>query len=279
MKMKKRRSSHYKKKSWKESLSPEEILLSQFLCKQITAFYNSFTEYTRFTPEQFDRFTKLGFPDWKEYYFTDSSILLKTTEYLLSKDKKDLNNLTASIGDAFPFLEGLFPSIEKASKLTKIKEAPKELEDKLKTLYPRTALELIARVFQMASIISFGEPISALLEKGKKGDDQSLLKTIQVDKTILTLKWVQERLYKAQLLNEQTFLWDLSNAIKNNPISSKRSQINAFFFLLVSYRTGIFQKLSFNQMADFLKDNQVSNIDEHNLITLAHRFGMKKRKK
>lgn len=94
---------------------------------------------------------------------------------------------------------------------------------------------VITQLCSYFSLMSFGEPISNLIRKGKAGDDDALCKAVQVDKTLVyAVPEFRQRILKAQLGSEPGFLNSLANAIKGPCLTKKISYPNLmlFFYLL-----------------------------------------------
>jgi len=81
--------------------------------------------------------------------------------------------------------------------------------------FTKTAL---AYMYNTISELTHKKPIKKLLDEAQDGDDKALFKAIQINKMILDLEWVRQRIRKAMLSGDSGFFNKLGNAIKKVPI-------------------------------------------------------------
>lgn len=82
---------------------------------------------------------------------------------------------------------------------------------------------LIANLYNYIAVMVFGKSLCDLLAKAKDGDDTALIHAVQIDRTVLNLPHLQQRLARAQLGGESDFLTGLGYRLGNPHLRSKLS--------------------------------------------------------
>lgn len=146
---------------------------------------------------------ELFFPIWNYLYelpiiYTSSLFfhhleIIQKIDFLKDSKKPNLDLLNLGINDDF------IDQIE-------LKESPENLQ-----MY---AVFMHVLDKNIMSIKQYGLHIHELLEKGKKGDDESFFRAIRIDRTIIQSLSISERIMLAEINNDKKFITGLRNALK-----------------------------------------------------------------
>lgn len=78
----------------------------------------------------------------------------------------------------------------------------------------------LSRVFNTVSSITHKKSLYELLAEAEKGNDESLFKAIQIDKTLFDLDWLRKRIRKAFYAGDSSFFKKLGMAIEKTPLEN-----------------------------------------------------------
>ena len=78
----------------------------------------------------------------------------------------------------------------------------------------------LSEVFNTVSSITHKKSLDGLLEEAEKGNDESLFKAIQIDKTLFDLDWLRKRIRKAFYAGDASFFKKLGMAIEKTPLEN-----------------------------------------------------------
>jgi hypothetical protein len=78
----------------------------------------------------------------------------------------------------------------------------------------------LSDVFNTISSITHKKSLDELLEEAEKGNDESLFKAIQIDKTLFDLDWLRKRIRKAFYVGDSSFFKKLGAAIEKTPLEN-----------------------------------------------------------
>lgn len=102
-------------------------------------------------------------------------------------------------------------------------EASLEEQTKITTYVTRIYLSFLTYLFDCLSLMIHRKSICKLVEEAKNGNDQSLISAIQIDRSILFLPFVKERLIKAQFDTDPDFWRKLGYRISSPIFKGKIS--------------------------------------------------------
>ncbi len=114
-----------------------------------------------------------------------------------------------------------------------------------------------------------------LYKKAKDGDDDSLFKLIQIDKTFFDHKWVRTRTNKAAYSGDIEFFESLGNAIKTDPLrhDSRQDRIDKLFVVIKFFWNYGLYRLSDYELHDLLiSDSICSELGTHENVESFIRF-------
>ena len=74
--------------------------------------------------------------------------------------------------------------------------------------------ELFRSVKEIVTLISYKHTAAELVTLATLGDDTSLMRLIELDKTFLTAQFAQKRIYQAQGMEDRQFFQRLSEAVR-----------------------------------------------------------------
>lgn len=78
----------------------------------------------------------------------------------------------------------------------------------------------LSEVFNTISSITHKKSLDELLEEAEKGNDESLFKAIQIDKTLFDLDWLRKRIRKAFYAGDSSFFEKLGMTIEKTPLEN-----------------------------------------------------------
>lgn len=118
-------------------------------------------------------------------------------------------------------------------------------EDKINMKY----LVWLTVIFQrnIYSIMLYHQPMGALVESARNGDDEAFFKAVRVDRTVLNCSTFADRLARAELDDEKDFFLHLRSAIKG-PSKKHMSAIQDLRYAIVLLREAGFDKYSDAQL-------------------------------
>lgn len=111
---------------------------------------------------------------------------------------------------------------------------PKEEQTKISKDITRLFLTFLTYLFNCLSLMAYGKSLCKLVAEAKNGNDESLRMAIQIDRTIMFLPFVKDRIIKAQFDAEPEFWrklgYRISNPIFKGKISYRKLYL-AFYIL------------------------------------------------
>lgn len=109
--------------------------------------------------------------------------------------------------------------------LEKVTLPGKDERAKNETDFAMLMAALIANLCNYVSLMVHGRSLCELVTAAKTGDDKAFVLAVQIDRTILTLPYFQQRLALAQLGKEPEFLSSLAYRLKNPLLSTRREHL------------------------------------------------------
>ncbi|MBI1910367.1 MAG: hypothetical protein HYS21_00010 [Deltaproteobacteria bacterium] len=113
----------------------------------------------------------------------------------------------------------------------------------------KTSLSLI---YDTVSQLTHKRPLKELIEEARKGNDDSLFKAIQINKTLFDLDWVRKRIRKAQFSGEADFFQSLAEAIGKDPLAHDIEYGELILILISFWKLGLC-RLENNELMDLLE--------------------------
>jgi hypothetical protein len=66
----------------------------------------------------------------------------------------------------------------------------------------------------LMSLFVYGQSIYSLVQSARRGNEAALMKAVSIDRMVVGLPEIQERIRRAELLREESFLTELDRAVK-----------------------------------------------------------------
>jgi len=189
--------------------------------------------WLNFQPEFAENIVAWELPVWSTYYLDQRK--LKNLAALCFYDAETLKNI--SVEDAPQFVEQIkldaidvFGEVDDIEfpESSEIREFLETAEDSVREQYFKQMIigiyAFFTTTFNYLSLMTFGKTLCqliALAQSDEIDSDKSLCQAIQIDRTILQLPFVQNRILKAQIGSDKAFLEQLGNHIKR-PILGKK---------------------------------------------------------
>lgn len=187
---------------------------------------------------------KFNLTNWAELYLDPKKIkALSASVFLdfdsLTKELTNPNMLRDEILKAFASdIESYDFEPPKPAEIAKFNNdylsASKEEQVKISRDIAKLFLTFITYLFDCLSLMVYGKSLCNLVAEAKNGDDESLRMAIQIDRTIIFLPFVKNRIIKAQFDAEPEFWRKLGYRISNPIFKGKiryRKLYLAFYIL------------------------------------------------
>jgi hypothetical protein len=225
-----------------------------------------------FIPEWIDLFEKLGFPDWHHHYPSFENIETSPLAFVKNQEQEIFQD---------------FSDLDGAEKNMQIINRLKELvtEEQRKSKEPFINDEQVKIIFSCYALMNFGllgavhgENPFELFKKAQKGERESILKVIQVDKSLIGTDWSMREIKKAHLSGDEEYLNKLAKAISTKPYTPQKKDIKLSFFLLYGWDSGL-NKLTGLEIFDIAKELDIYESDDPgSLDKLIYRWGLREEK-
>ena len=188
---------------------------------------------TAFLPHLAENIITWKLPTWSTFYLDERQ--LKTLGMLVLYDIDELKSVTPETAADFhekSLLDALevFNNVDEvelpsSEEVTEFFETAEKSEREQYTKQMIIGLyAFLTATFNYLSLMTFGKTLCQLVEQAQNNDieaDKALCQAVQIDRTILQLPFVQNRILKAQLGNDKYFLEQLANHIKRPILSGK----------------------------------------------------------
>ena len=130
---------------------------------------------------------------------------------------------------------------------------------------PKILRRSIFFVWNTICLLVHKKSMKHLFVEARKGEDASLFKLMQIDKTLFDHDWVRARIRKASFLGDWNFFANLSKAIKTDPLENRKVHGDIFLILIFFWPVGLY-RLTIPEIMQLFKDSGVRMIyDEINL--------------
>jgi hypothetical protein len=257
----------------------EELLpfFTQFL-KGFDLCDFSKNDSSEFSSEYLKSFENLNFPDWHSFYPFDRE---SKSEHLSFTNEKEMEKeFFRDTGDIDRSLKEnpIFKQIRKLS--TKDQKESKEGDEILLTKeQAEILLSCYAWMNFAVTAALFGQMPFDLFANAKNGDKDSILKLIQLDKSLIQSDWSMREIKKAQLSGDKEYFKKLAKAITTDPFKSKKLNLKLTLVLVFGWEMGL-SKLSNLEILEFVHDLGVYESDDpDSLYREIKRLGLRKRVK
>lgn len=170
------------------------------------------------------------------------------------KDASDLKSIIGSSEKAyFDFYSIIFSLISRYLYVKLFGEEKSVIDEQVEYFKKSNAvLSFLNVILSMFSQLANQMPLMELKENIAKGDYQSLFKAVTIDKSILYLDEVKERVQTAQLAGDSKFFAKLGKAIADNPLKRVGQHGKTYAVLKMFWFHGLY-KLTNEELYDFLK--------------------------
>lgn len=106
---------------------------------------------------------------------------------------------------------------------------------------PRIFKRSIFLVWHTISLLVHKKGIKKLFDEARKGDDESLFKLLQIDKTLFDHDWVRVRIRKASYFGDLAFFDKMSKAINTDPLKNRKIHGDIFLILVQFWTVGLYR--------------------------------------
>ncbi len=204
-------------------------------------------------PEFYEKYEKEGCPDWTKMYGSKIQIN-KLLKIVFNAIPSKLMDELTKISDLEPeeYFERFF-------------DICKKYENELIN-YSELVIESLKRkkitVFLSAYVLHqiivcpalFGVTLGEILQKAKKGDHESIVRLIQIDKSFIGADWALKEIRKAQMKGDFNFFKLLADNIKKDTWDSngkKTENMAQRIVLILGWHIGL-KDLTHSEVHDFL---------------------------
>jgi len=221
-----------------EKLKSENLKLTKQLLKialpEIDSLLQSIEKdngWLNFNDDLIKTIHKLKIQDWAKYY--ENPKILKAFIPLMSYSVDDIKEMAKTplasknlqMADFIEeFQDGEFeaPNPEEVESFRiDYENASTEEQTEVTKTITFFLLSFLTNLFNYLALMLHGKTICNLVIEAKNGNDESLCKAIHIDRTILYLPFVHERMIKAQLGKDKDFLGKLGRRISTPILSGK----------------------------------------------------------
>jgi hypothetical protein len=174
---------------------------------------------------------KSGLSNWSEYYLDERKI--KALALLNYYNPEELNNISDYKNERQRLYNELVECFETDdSFLKQLKEeedkvlerfynSNNEEQKEISTQIAIAVLCFLTSFFNYLALMVHGRSMCRLVNDAINGDDKALALAVQIDRTVLNLPYFQERMLKAQLGKDPTFLDQVSYRLRNPILRGK----------------------------------------------------------
>jgi len=133
-------------------------------------------------------------------------------------------------------------------------------------------IEITAALDQVVALMTWKQSVSDLLTAAEGGDDQALLRVLQLNASLSGRPAILARIQRATETRDQQFLQQLANASGQRPTLQQRATVGLLLLLL--WEAGL-KRLTYNQLRGFLQEVGLSNMPTpHALQRYGERLGL-----
>jgi hypothetical protein len=196
--------------------------------------------------------------DSKDYY-------LKKYKYLMSDDEYKIHMKSLSDVKKRKWRKEFYSdwqSLRWHTVVKTIEDVKENITDKRKTIIkrfneqPKIFRRSIFLLLNTISLFINKKGIKNLLVEARKGDDESLFKLLQIDKTLFDHDWVRARIRKASYFADWEFFDKMSKAIKTDPLRNRKLHGDVFLILVNLWTIGLY-RLTVPELMQLFEDSGV----------------------
>lgn len=121
---------------------------------------------------------------------------------------------------------------------------------------PRILKRSIFGTWDTISLLVHRKGLKKLFDEARKGNDESLFKLLQIDKTLFDHEWLRVKIRKASYSGDWKFFNNLSKAIKTDPLNNRKVHGDIFLILVRLWTAGLY-RLTIPQMMQLFEDSGV----------------------
>lgn len=107
-------------------------------------------------------------------------------------------------------------------------------------------------MYNTISIVVSGKYIFNLIREAKKGNQQSFLQALQIDRSILESNWAIKMIRKAQISGDEDFFKKMAKAITKQPFSHDKEFTRAMVVIILFWHLGL-NKLTNSERIELLE--------------------------
>lgn len=193
-------------------------------------------------------------------------------KYISGKDEMQIKTIVKKVSnDALSFWYHLL--------VVPLEDKKEEIRKNIQLRNFKFSTKMIKRnlfyTWDAVSLMVNGASLKELYKKAKEGDNESLFKLIQVDKTFFDHKWVRTRINKAAYSGDWNFFESLGEAIETDPLKhdSRKDRIDKLFLVIKFFWNIGLYRLSDNELHDLLiSDSIYSELETHEDIESFQNF-------
>jgi hypothetical protein len=148
---------------------------------------------------------------------------------------------------------GLMQAIEHLK--ANIDSGRKRIQKKFKE-EPKVLRRSIFYIWNTISLLVHKKNLKLLFKDARKGDDESLFKLIQIDKTLFDHEWLRTRIRKASFFGDWKFFDNLSKAIKTDPLANRKVHGDIFLLLINFWTVGLY-RLTIPELMQLFQDSGI----------------------
>lgn len=189
--------------------------------------------WLNFHPQFAENLIQWKLPQWSQFYLDERK--LKALGVMVFYDEELLKNISPEQRDEFKYQskEDLLSFIHDMDEFPlpnpdEVREIFESADEEEKQSLTRSMVvqiyAFITATFNYLSLMTQGQTLCSLVSMAQSDSDnadKALCQAIRIDRTILTLPFVQNRLMKAQLGKDGSFLEMLGNSIKRPILGGK----------------------------------------------------------
>ena len=223
-------------------------------------------------PEFIEKFKEARCPDWLESY----SEKINLSKFFIAF----WDSIRVEIRTNFQSLNATKNPKEKESKASQlIEKYGVEIVDCFHAVLLRKGIKTFLSFYVLTRLILcpalFGENLAVLLMKAKNGDRDSILKLIQVDKSLLEASWSMREIRLAQLSGDHKYFKALAKVLKRETYATKKRNYNLSLILVFFWEPGL-NKLSTDEICDLVTDLGIFNGSSDTLYKEIKRLNLRK---
>ena len=114
----------------------------------------------------------------------------------------------------------------------------------------------LANIHQVSSISIFHQPLSDLVIKARKGDDEALFDAVLVDRSVMSAPSIAHRIQFAQIMHDEDFMDLLSKAVKRSRPRRPTEKLDHVRYMLevIDEEIGL-KNVTYNNLYDLLSED------------------------